>query len=205
MAKPAKEAPEEAEASAKPKGKKILLAAVGILLLGALGGGAWFFLSGNKHEEKKEEVKETPVFVPLESFTVNLQREEGDQFLQVGITLKLSGAKIQEKVVEHLPEIRSRLLFLLSSKRPSELVPVEGKKKLAKDIAQEVNVVMGFAAPREKKAAQVDGAASGVGFEQSAGEASPAASAAEAVAPVGKEEAVGSGVIDVLFTSFIIQ
>lgn len=197
MAKPAKDASAEAEAPAKPKGKKILLAIMGVLLLGALGGGAWFFLSGTKHEEKKEEPKHVPVFKALESFTVNLQREEGDQYLQVGITLKLADAKAEELVNERLPEVRSRLLFLLSSKRPSELVPISGKKKLALDIAREVNTVLGIHPAPEMMPAH-EGGASEVGAAEQEAASAVQEQPAHGGTPVG-------GVLDVLFTSFIIQ
>ena len=204
MAKPAKAAAEESEAPAKPKGKRILLAVVALLVLGALGGGGWFLFKSLKHgDEPKPVVKEKAVFMDMEPFTVNLQHEEaggGDQFLQVGITLKLSGMALEEKIKERLPEVRSRLLFLLSSKRPSELVPIAGKKKLARDIAAEINTVLGIHEPVGKMTAE-HVAASEVNpapAETEAASAVPAANAAE-------KDGASEGVLDVLFTSFIIQ
>jgi hypothetical protein len=58
-----------------------------------------------------------------------------------------------------LPEIRSKLNLLLSSKRPSELATVAGKKKLAIEIATEANSVLGIHNAPEPVAAP---AASGV-------------------------------------------
>ncbi len=90
------------ESAAKPKGKKLLLIGIAVLILAGAGGAAWYFTKGDSgHEEtaKKEAyVKlEQPKFIPLETFTVNLQRgEEGDQFLQVGITLKIDNADFQQ-------------------------------------------------------------------------------------------------------------
>lgn len=196
MAKPGKAAPEEAEAPVKPKSKRLLLAVIGVLILGAIGGGGWYFIKGRKHDEPKPVVVEQPTFVVLEPFTVNLQHEEADQFLQTGITLKVSSAAVEEDIKQRLPEVRSRLLFLLSSKRPSELRSVEGKKKLAHEIAVETNAVLGLHEPLQKNAA------SGVSPESVPVAAASAPAEATSLAHDG---AANKGVLEVLFTSFIIQ
>lgn len=215
MAKPGKAAPEEAEAPVKPKSKRLLLAVVGVLILGAVIGAGWFLLKGSKHEEPKPVVIEQPVFMVLEPFTVNLQHEENDQFLQVGITLKVSSEALADKIRQRMPEARSRLLFLLSSKRPSELMPIEGKKKLAHEIAVEANTILGLREPSRKSAAHENGdskaAASGVGAASSVNAVAVSAPAEEVSAASAPVEAApmthegAEGVLDVLFTSFIIQ
>lgn len=219
------------ESAAKPKGKKLLLIGVSVLVLAGAGGAAWYFTKGDSgHEEtaKKEAyVKlEQPKFIPLETFTVNLQRgEEGDQFLQVGVTLKIDNADLEEKIKLVMPEIRSRLLLLLSGKHAFELAPVSGKKKLAQEIIQEVNGALGISPPKHAKKA-------GTKRKVNAGEAPPVGaptlvpsgvasapveaesvaedSAAEAeqdaeMEEVEQETEEASGILDVLFTSFIIQ
>ena len=76
-----------------------------------------------------------PVFFPLESLTVNLQSDDGAMhYLRTGLTLKLRDEKTQAKLTEHMPEIRSRVLLLLSAKRPEELATVEGKRTLASEL-----------------------------------------------------------------------
>ena len=77
MAKPAKPA-EVVEADVAPikKSKKKLLIIVGflVLLLGGGGAAAWFFTQGS-HDPQKAHVEppKAPIFLPLETFTVNLQ------------------------------------------------------------------------------------------------------------------------------------
>ena len=193
MAKPPKSAPAEAEAPVKPKSKRLALAAADVLVLGLVVGAGWYFMKGSSHpEEPKAAAEELPTFVVLEPFTVNLQHEESDQFLQIGITLKVSGMDLADKLRQHLPEVRSRLLFLLSSKRASELMPIEGKKKLAHEIVVECNTILGLQTAAPKPSIE---AASGAEAAPVPAEAAPAAHGGEA----------RKGVVDVLFTAFIIQ
>jgi len=144
-------APEAAEAPApkKSKAKLIIIIAAAVVIVGGAAGGAFMFLhkdsgapanaEGKKKEAKAEPAK-APVFVTLEPFTVNLQSENGtDQFLQVALTLQVPNAEQEEKVKNFMPQVRSRLLLLLSSKKASELTSVDGKKKLTDDIIATVN------------------------------------------------------------------
>lgn len=180
MSKPAK--PAAAAGEEKPKSKKMLIIIIAVLVL-VVGGAAAFFLMGSKHDDAEEEAKVEPaahpVFVSMEAFTVNLQREEGDQFLQIGLTLKVLDPKLEEEIKANMPEIRSKLLLLLSSKRASELSTPEGKKQLASEIVDETNVVLGAGESHDEP---------------------PAKGKKSKHAPKPKE-----GVDDVLFTSFIIQ
>ncbi len=199
-AKPA--AKEETPVAAPPKSKKMLVIGILSLLVLAAGGAGWYFTKGHAPAGHSEEAKSEPVhepkFIPLgENFTVNLQREEGDQYLQAGVTLKILQPELEEKIKATLPEIRSKLLFLLSSKKPSELQSSEGKKKLVAEIIAETESVLGLnsalaapAAPAHEDASHSDAAAS-----------APVATAQPA--PVAAPKI--TGVVDVLFTSFIIQ
>jgi flagellar FliL protein len=126
--------------------------------------------------------------------------------------------ELEDKIKAVLPEIRSKLNLLLSSKRPSELATVIGKKKLAIEIATETNSVLGIHnAPQSVAAEPVAASAtSGVAAAPAEGAAS-AAPEATAAAPAANSEPVAAdapaepaskerkGVVDVLFTSFIIQ
>jgi flagellar FliL protein len=76
-----------------------------------------------------------PIFFPLESMTVNLQSDDGQQhYLRIGLTLKLNDQKVQEHLTEHMPEVRSRVLLALSNKHPEELATLDGKKALATEL-----------------------------------------------------------------------
>jgi flagellar protein FliL len=197
-AKPAASAAkEETPVAAPPKSKKMLIIGIVLLLAIIAGGAGWYFskghAAGDAHAEApKAEPPHEAKFVSLgENFTVNLQREEGDQYLQAGITLKVMQPELEEKIKAAMPEIRSKLLFLLSSKKPSELQTIEGKKKLISEIIAETDGVLGLPVPPAATAPAHEAAASG------------AASAPVAAAAVTEPNT--KGVVDVLFTSFIIQ
>ena len=220
------------EVKSKLKSKKMLLIIISsVLILGIAGGAGWYFTKGDKHAEKSEKKisksspSVEPKFIPLEPFTVNLQREAADQFLQIGITLKLLQPELEEKIKKNLPEIRSRLLVLLSSKLPSELTNSIGKKKLANEIITEIEIVLGMrSAPTLPNsiihASAKTGAASSVEAASSAKtDAASSVKAASQVDATGSEETSATeegtptkpnseedaSVIEVLFTSFIIQ
>lgn len=209
--KSGKSIPSETESPAKPSSKKLLLIVIGVLILCAVGGAAWYFTKGgHSSEEAKAPPAAPPKFVALEPFTVNLQHDEGEKFLQIGITLKVTDPELEEKIKLRMPEIRSHLLFLLSSKHVADLMPAEGKTKLAQEITVETSNVLGLPAPVFPKSLTHE-AASDVKATSSvettppvsAPAPTPAAAEPAPVAVHGDENS--SRVLDVLFTSFIIQ
>lgn len=132
---------EAAEAAPPPRSKKKLIIILGVLvaLLSAGGAVAWFFMG--RSSETTEQVEETPakppVYLALETFTVNLH--DSEQFLQVDLTLQATEPAEVDAIKLHMPRVRSRLLTLLASKDAEELLGPEGKDKLAKEILAEIN------------------------------------------------------------------
>ncbi len=208
-AKPAAPAAPAEDAPAPAKSSKLLIIMIGLLVLIIAGGAGWYFTKGSAPaaEHAAEEHKPAPVlepkFIPLgEKFTVNLQREEGDQYLQAGITLKIMEPELELKIKNAMPEIRSKLLFLLSSKKPSELVSSEGKAMLVEQVIAEVDGILGYKieAPVAAHATAAHGETAH--SETAHGESAPAATAP---APAAPKEPKTTGVVDVLFSDFIIQ
>ena len=136
-------APENTAAPVAGKSKKKLLVmiAAAVLVLGAVGAGAAFFLSKKKAptKEHKEEAK-APVFLPLEPFVVNLQSEFGEKYLQVQMTLQVSDDAQVNLIKANLPQVKSRLIMLLSSKNAEGLLTPEGKDELIQEITEQVNL-----------------------------------------------------------------
>lgn len=142
MAKPAEsvEADEAAEGAPPKKSKKKLFVILGalVLLLGGGGAAAWYFTrGGDSHKEAKAEPAKPPVYLPLETFTVNLV--DGDQYLQTDITLQVKDEAQVEAIKQHMPRVRSRLLTLLSGKHADQLVTAADKAKLAAEVKAQIN------------------------------------------------------------------
>ena len=125
-------------AEAKPKKKSWLSKIVMVLVvLAGAGGAAWYTLEPAAVPAPAVPREKPPVFVTLEPFTVNLQPENGDQYLQVGLVLKVADAATVEAVKLQMPDIRNRILLLLSSKKASEISTVAGKQQLSTEIMNE--------------------------------------------------------------------
>lgn len=130
--------PKAAEAAPKSK-KMMMIIIVAVLALGLGGGGAWFFLKGKPESGQKEVKKaEKPEFVVIEPFTVNLQPEEGEQYLQIQFTLQVANVEQVEIIKTNMPHVRNRVLLLLSGKKASEINTVDGKKLLSKEIIESI-------------------------------------------------------------------
>ena len=137
MAPPTKTNTKSTDASVPEKGNKnlILVLLISLIVIVVGGGAAWFFMGDNKHPAEKVEVAPTPIFVTLEALTVNLQRgEDGDQYLQTTLTALVGDKEHEQMMKLYMPQLRSRLLLLLSSKKASEINSEEGKKKLTEEI-----------------------------------------------------------------------
>ena len=125
--------------AAPPKSSKkmvLILASVLVLVLG--GGAGWYFTQGQSSQPATKKA-EKPEFVVLDQFTVNLQPENGDQYLQIAMTLQVSSVEQVELVKLNMARVRDRVLLLLSSKKASELITTDGKRLLAKEIIAVIN------------------------------------------------------------------
>jgi len=127
-------------ASPSPMKRIIVIVLIALVAAGAAGAGTWFFLSKRAPAPTPAEAAAAappvaPVFYPLEAMTVNLQSDDGSQhYLRIGLTIKLTDAKMQQQLQDHMPEIRSRILLALSNKHPEDLAPLDGKRALATEL-----------------------------------------------------------------------
>ena len=137
------------------KSKLFIMIGAAVLVLGLGGGGAgWYFLHAGGDEaaaepakkehagsskKKKKKDEAPPEYVNIDSFTVNLQPEHGDQYLQVAFTLQVDSPEQVEIIKANMAKVRSRVLLLLSGKKASEISTVEGKQQLAGEILAAVN------------------------------------------------------------------
>jgi flagellar FliL protein len=141
------------------KSRRLLLPAIGIAIalvaLAAGAGAAWHFTrtdaaAGKGADAKAAEGKpaggkparardgKPPVFVPLDTFTVNLQGNGRENYLQLGVVLEVADGPAADRVKQLMPVIRGQVLLLLAGRTAEDLSRPEGKDTLAADILARV-------------------------------------------------------------------
>ncbi|CAH1042581.1 flagellar basal body-associated protein FliL [Halomonas sp. TD01] len=135
-------------AEASGGSKKLLWIMIVLVLLSSAGAAAAIYLvldqrGGNaENGETQQKVEHVPpVFTRIDPFTVNLADDRyGSRLLYTGITLRVGNEQSKAIIEEHMPQVRSRLLILLSGKQANELTSTEGKEELAQAIISRLNV-----------------------------------------------------------------
>jgi flagellar FliL protein len=150
MAKDAKAVEEGAEAPKKSK-KLLIIIVAAVLVLVLAGGGAFMLLKKTDHAEDGEDATEEtakpkkkdkkadaapPVFVNLDTFTVNLIPETGDQYLQVVLALELEDATADAALKAQMPKVRNNIMLLLKIEINSIIEPSKKNKKGEKVLAE---------------------------------------------------------------------
>ncbi len=141
-------------AAAPPKSKKMLVIVVAIVLIVVLAAlGTILYVNkqraaaalGDEEEHPVARQVQTgpPTYLPLDNMVVNLSDPGGERVAQIGITLELQNAAAAERVKQYLPTIRSGVLLLVSQRTSEDLLKIEGKEKLARDILREASEPFG--------------------------------------------------------------
>ncbi|HDZ47895.1 hypothetical protein LCGC14_0150760 [marine sediment metagenome] len=128
--------------------KKLLWVMIILVLLSSAGAAAAIYMvidqrGGDTVEGATQQMAErqSPIFMRIEPFTVNLADDRyGSRLLYTGVTLRVGNDLSQQILEEHMPQVRSRLLMLLSGKQASDLTSPEGKEELAQAIINRLNV-----------------------------------------------------------------
>lgn len=135
-------APPAATAAKRRISRKLLIAvAAAFILVPLLGGAVFYVVRAAASQAPAARVADPvkPIFVPLEPLTVNLQSDGKKRFLHLGIALRVRDDNAQARVAEDLPELRSRLLLLLSNRDPDGLATPQDKVRLAEEIRAELD------------------------------------------------------------------
>jgi len=184
----------EQPAAPKKKSKLLLIVGIGVVVALVIGGGVAYWLAGKKaaHSEddadagpakeakaaKETSHEATPVFVKLDAFTVKLQTEQQEAYLQVVPELRVLDAHVGDKIKDYMPEIRHKVLLILAGKKASDLATPQGVQQLSNEMRTTINAVL-EPTPQRRRG-------------KTAGEPSDQA-------------APDDPVQEVLFTSFIVQ
>lgn len=143
----------------------ILVVTLTLVLGGGLVGGTFYFVSsmnppqasstkdgadevaddGEEDIDEEEEVAEDKVMEPPHyfsmdpKFVVSFSNQKYARFMQFSLEIMSRDPEIIKKIEEHNPVIRSSLLMLFGSQGYDEMVTREGKEKLLKDTAADIN------------------------------------------------------------------
>lgn len=82
-----------------------------------------------------------PINVELAPFTLNLQPEAGEQYLQVSISLNMKDQAHADELQQNMPGVRNKLLLILSNKKASEISTANGKLILSEEIKNQLNAL----------------------------------------------------------------
>jgi flagellar protein FliL len=152
-------APGQEGAPAKKK-PWLMIAIIGVVVLGAAGGGAWFFLGGKSDPKKahadaeKAEAahKAPPIYVALDPpFVVNFEAEQLVRFLQVTVQVMSRDPETVEIVKVNDPVVRNDLLLLLGNQHYETISSREGKEKLRQQALEAVRKVVTGAGGKAEK------------------------------------------------------
>ena len=113
---------------------------------------------GDEPPAKEEKAKKAktghadapPVFVKLEPFTVKLQTEAQEAYLQALPELRVLDAHIGDKIKQYIPEIRHKVLLILAGKKASDLSTPQGVQQLANEMRVTINAIIEPPPPRKK-------------------------------------------------------
>ena len=80
------------------------------------------------------------ILFPLEGFTANLAQGDGPRrFVRLNAVLKFSKDSSEEEFKSRKPQIRDSIISTLNSKRPEDLLKLEGKNYLKEEIKASIN------------------------------------------------------------------
>lgn len=151
----------------KKKSKLLVIVAIAVVAVLIIGGGAAFLLMGKKathadeegdeatateEKAKKEHSTEAPpVFVKLDPpFTVKLQTETQDAYLQAQPELRVLDVHVGEKIKQYNPEIRHKVLLILAGKKASDFATPQGVQQLSNEMRVVINGIL-EPSPQRKK------------------------------------------------------
>jgi flagellar protein FliL len=125
--------------------KLILLAAGGLVGLGGIGGGAYYFFFAHKAEAvaAANQVK-PPVFLDLPDVLVNLSSTGGDhtQYLKVKVVLELPDQALSAQIEPVMPRIMDTFQTYLRELRPTDLDGSAGLYRLKEELTRRVNAAI---------------------------------------------------------------
>lgn len=135
--------------------KTLILAVVGVLLLVAVGAGAYFFgvsrgeaaaaapadpaVAATAAAEAEAAAGNLGPLVELKDFIVNILDEQETRYLKASVTLELTSPEAAAEVDQRMPQVRDAVILLIGSKTFDELRDLQGKLQLRAEVGAQIN------------------------------------------------------------------
>lgn len=130
--------------------KKIIMIAVGVLVLIGAGLGGYLFLQGGGDEEaetteggkkveKQEQKNQEPIYYSMQKFVVNFNHNGELHYLQVEMQAMAYDQSAIDQLDKNIPAVRNSLIMLFSGQDFDQLATVEGKETLRADVKAAIN------------------------------------------------------------------
>ncbi|WP_298017621.1 flagellar basal body-associated FliL family protein [uncultured Castellaniella sp.] len=120
-----------------------------IVIIGASIGGTMLFLNrtgmsspapaGQAAAPAAPPVIPAPIFAELEPFTVTLYGETRNRILYTAITLRLADDASRKQIQDYMPEVRDRILKVLSAQELAKIQTPDGRQALSGAIKAELS------------------------------------------------------------------
>ncbi|MBB3140367.1 flagellar basal body-associated protein FliL [Halomonas organivorans] len=144
-----------ATATSSTGSRKLLWLLVVLVVLASSAAAAALFMAFNQQDDGQVAAQQPsapayqePIFVEIAPFTVNLADDDyGSRLLYAGISLKVPDEQSQALLTAHMPEVRSRLLMLLSGQQAADLATPEDKQRLAEQVKATLEAPMSETQP----------------------------------------------------------
>jgi flagellar FliL protein len=125
--------------------KLILIAAAGIVGLGAIGGGGYFLFGRHSSTAAAATPIKPPVFVDMPDVLVNLSSSgssDRTQYLKVKIALELPDDAVMAQIQPLMPRLLDTFQTYLRELRPTDLDGSAGLYRLKEELTRRVNAAI---------------------------------------------------------------
>ncbi|HEY1978700.1 MAG TPA: flagellar basal body-associated protein FliL [Xanthobacteraceae bacterium] len=145
----AESAADEGKAPAKRKFslKLTLMVVGGLVALGGLGGGYYFFFADGTKSEAATATNQIkpPVFMDMPEVLVNLSNTGGNehtQYLKVKVVLELPNQELTAQIQPVMPRLMDTFQTYLRELRPTDLDGSAGLYRLKEELTRRVNAAI---------------------------------------------------------------
>jgi len=139
-------AAETAEVAAPKSKLKLIIAAVGLLVIVSGGVATWFFFFRSHGDEMHAEAPpaKPPAFVDVPDMLVNLVGAPGErvQYLKVKLVLEVKEEKQIEAIKPSMPRVTDIFQTYLRELRPSDINGSAGLFRLKEELTRRVNAAV---------------------------------------------------------------